>query len=146
MRGRITLRTKHRKISSQPIRTALLSVTTATAMAATIAVSAPVPTPPALLAQEQHSVNLTAASTPYQQAQEVINTLLPALVNTFGARTANAAATELQIKLRLFMRPIILALGGWCQRTHSVGHGPALRHNDTTLICPELSRRRAVVS
>lgn len=55
-------------------------------MAATIAVSAPVPTPPALLAQEQHSVSLTAASTPYQQAQNVINTLLPALVNTFGAQ------------------------------------------------------------
>ncbi|MDZ7883963.1 MAG: hypothetical protein U5N53_14105 [Mycobacterium sp.] len=49
---------------------------TATAMAATIAVSAPVPTPPALLAQERHSVSLTAASTPYQQAQNVINTLL----------------------------------------------------------------------
>jgi hypothetical protein len=64
----------------------LLGVTTATAMAATIAVSAPVPTPPALLAQEQHSVNLTAASTPYQQAQEVIDTLLPGLVNTFGAQ------------------------------------------------------------
>lgn len=55
-------------------------------MAATIAVSAPVPTPPALLAQEQHSVSLTAASTPYQQAQNVINTLLPALVDTFGAQ------------------------------------------------------------
>ncbi len=61
-------------------------MTTATAVAATIAVSAPVPTPPALLAQEQHSVSLTAASTPYQQAQNVINTLLPALVNTFGAQ------------------------------------------------------------
>lgn len=64
----------------------MLGVTTATAVAATIAVSAPVPTPPALLAQEQHSVSLTAASTPYQQAQNVINTLLPALVNTFGAQ------------------------------------------------------------
>lgn len=77
---------KHRKNSSRTVRSALLGVTTATAMAATIAVSAPVPTPPALLAQEQHSVSLTAASTPYQQAQNVINTLLPALVNTFGAQ------------------------------------------------------------
>lgn len=77
---------KHRRISSQPIRTALLGVTTATAMAATIAVSAPVPTPPALLAQEQHRVDLTAASTPYQQTQDVINTLLPALIDTFGAQ------------------------------------------------------------
>jgi hypothetical protein len=92
MRGRIKLKTKQRRISSQPIRTALLGVTTATAMAATIAVSAPVPTPPALLAQEQHlveqqrNVSLTAASTPYQQAQNVINTLLPALIDTFGAQ------------------------------------------------------------
>ncbi|WNG82274.1 hypothetical protein C6A86_000725 [Mycobacterium sp. ITM-2016-00316] len=77
---------KHRKNSSRTVRTALLGVTTATAMAATIAVSAPVPTPPALLAQEQHSVSLTAASRPYQQAQNVINTLLPALVDTFGAQ------------------------------------------------------------
>ncbi len=68
------------------VRSALLSATTATAVAATVAVSAPLPTPPALLAQEQHSVSLTAASTPYQQVQNVINTLLPALVNTFGAQ------------------------------------------------------------
>lgn len=69
----------------------LLGVTTATAMAATIAVSAPVPTPPALLAQEQQlsaqrNVSLTAASTPYEQLQAVINTVLPGLVNTFGAQ------------------------------------------------------------
>lgn len=77
---------KRRKNSSQTVRSGLLGVTTAAAMAATVAVSAPVPTPPALLAQEQHSVSLTAASTPYQQVQNVINTLLPALVNTFGAQ------------------------------------------------------------
>lgn len=65
---------------------------TATVTAAALTVSASVPTPPALLAQEQQlvreqrSVSLTAASTPYQQAQNVINTLLPALVNTFGAQ------------------------------------------------------------
>lgn len=82
----INVSQKHRRRSSYTVRSALLSAATATAVAATVAVSAPLPTPPALLAQEQHNVSLTAASTPYQQVQNVINTLLPALVNTFGAQ------------------------------------------------------------
>ncbi|WP_395309006.1 hypothetical protein V4U86_27505 [Mycobacterium sp. AMU20-3851] len=65
-------------------------MTTATITTAALTISAPVPTPPALLAQEQQlsqrAVDLTAASTPYRQAQNVVNTLLPALVNTFGAQ------------------------------------------------------------
>ena len=91
VRPGINVSKKHRKNSSRTLRSALLGVTTATAMAATIAVSAPVPTPPALLAQEQQlaaqrNVSLTAASTPYEQLQAVINTVLPGLVNTFGAQ------------------------------------------------------------
>lgn len=66
-------------------------MTTATVTAAAVTMAAAVPTPPALLAQEQQlveqrNVSLTAASTPYQQLQNVVNTVLPALVNTFGAQ------------------------------------------------------------
>ena len=79
---------KHRKKDSQTVRKSLLVLTTATVTAAALTISAPTPTPPALLAQEQQlsqrAVDLTAASTPYQQVQNVVNTLLPALV-TFGA-------------------------------------------------------------
>lgn len=66
-------------------------MTTATVTAAAVTMAAAVPTPPALLAQEQQlieqrDISLTAASTPYQQLQDVVNTVLPALVNTFGAQ------------------------------------------------------------
>ena len=81
---------KHRRKDSQMVRKSLLGLTTATITAAALTISAPVPTPPALLAHEQQlsqrAVDLTAASTPYRQAQNVVNTLLPALVNTFGAQ------------------------------------------------------------
>ncbi|GAA2549247.1 hypothetical protein GCM10010409_25250 [Mycolicibacterium diernhoferi] len=81
---------KHLKKGSQTVRTSLLGLTTATVTAAALTISAPAPTPPALLAQEQQlsqrAVDLTAASTPYQRAQSAVNTLLPALVNTFGAQ------------------------------------------------------------
>ncbi|MGW0160428.1 hypothetical protein ACWDUN_14045 [Mycobacterium sp. NPDC003323] len=70
----------------------MLGLTTATVTAAALTITAPVPTPPALLAQEQQltvqqrNVGLTAASTPYQQVQDFINTVLPAIVDTFGAQ------------------------------------------------------------
>ena len=73
--------------NGQPKRAALLGVA-AVSMTATVAatVVTPVPTPPALLAHSERSVTLTAASSPYQKLQDVVDVVLPALVNTFGAK------------------------------------------------------------
>lgn len=81
----------HRNKSSQSVKKPLLALVTTAAVAATLTVTAPVPTPPVLLAQEQrlaehHHVDLAAAATPYEQLQAVINTVLPGLVDTFGAQ------------------------------------------------------------
>ena len=81
----------HRNKSSQSDKRPLLALVTTAAVAATLTVTAPVPTPPVLLAQEQrlaehHHVDLAAAATPYEQLQAVINTVLPGLVDTFGAQ------------------------------------------------------------
>lgn len=69
-------------------KTVLLSVAMAT-VAATVtaaAVPAPAPTPPALIAASQRGVNLTASTSPYQLLQDVIDAVLPTVVNTFGAK------------------------------------------------------------
>ncbi|MGB8405969.1 MAG: hypothetical protein WCE30_18060, partial [Mycobacterium sp.] len=71
-------------IGANTRRMALLGVAAAT-VAATVATTT-VPTPPALLAESHHSVSLTGAVSPYQQLQNVVDTVLPALVNTFGGK------------------------------------------------------------
>lgn len=91
-------------------------VTTATVAAAT-ATAAVVPTPPALLAQEQQlieqrNVSLAAASSPYEQLQHVVNTLFPALVNTFGAQPRVTLDTLLAQVPGSLLTDLINANGG----------------------------------
>jgi hypothetical protein len=89
---------KQRVIDTPTMRMTLLKVATATTVA-TVAgaalVSTPVPTPTALLAESHRSVNLAAASSPYQQLQDAIDTVLPALVNTFGAKPTTTLSSLL---------------------------------------------------
>lgn len=72
----------HRELEASGLRLALLGVAAATVTAT--AVVAPPPAPTALLAASHSGVNLTAASAPYQAFQDLVDTVLPALVNTFG--------------------------------------------------------------
>lgn len=77
-----------RTIFARSKQTTLLTVAMAT-VAATVtaaAAPAPAPTPTALIAASQRGVNLTASTSPYQLLQDAIDTLLPAVVNTFGAK------------------------------------------------------------
>jgi hypothetical protein len=80
---------KQTVIDTPKVRMTLLKWATATTVA-TVAgaalVSTTVPTPTALLAESHRSVSLAAASSPYQLLQDAVDTVLPALVNSFGAK------------------------------------------------------------
>jgi hypothetical protein len=80
---------KQRVIDTPTMRMTLLKVATATTVATVggaALFSTPVPTPTALLAESHRSVSLAAASSPYQLLQDALDTVLPAVVNAFGAK------------------------------------------------------------
>lgn len=122
--GVLSVETSRRSKGSQKIRKSLLGMATATTVMVTTATvatatatAAVVPTPPALLAQEQQlveqrNVSLTAASSPYEQLQHVVNTLLPALVNTFGAQPRVTLDTLLAQVPDSLLTDLINANGG----------------------------------